>query len=556
VFEEGRAGVDWGGLANLSLNLGGSGKVGIKTLYTRTAYEEAIGANGFDTENGRVLRGYQVDYVEQDFYQSQLYGDHILWGMRIGWKGSLGFANRDEPDNRQTQYILDESTGKFNQTLHVPSRAWDRSMHERIATAQFDWQIPFGLWQPKDGEFKFGGLLRDKGRDFGARLYRWRFDPRAANASEIAVLPPEEAFAPENMGWFGAPFTFESTPDLAQSYQSSDDLTAAYAMLDVPLLRGVRVIGGVRMEDWRLDVDVPADNDTTFERTQRRNRDWLGSGNLTISLSSAMNLRTGIYRTVTRPDAREVSPDVYIPVAGECNRAGNPEVQRSTVMNLDVRWELYPRPGELVSVSGFHKNFEQPIVETVYSPGGGDCQIEFNNATSAVNYGVEVEWRKALDFLPGFLGNLSSGFNFTYVETRVTIDSALGLGVFQKDLPLQGQSPFLVNGLLAYEDPSWELSATVLANYYDDRVTRYGILSGGKQTPNTVERGRFTLDAKIQKQFGNFSLSVSGVNLTDAAIEFYRRMPSLEDPNIMIERITGSYTSGVKVSVGMGYEFF
>jgi hypothetical protein len=541
VYQEGTTAVDWGAIANFSTRLGTGTKLGWKNIYTRNSSELALTNAGFDTENSAVIRSYQVRYTEQDLLQTQLSGEHLLgWFLnsRLEWRGTWARARRDETDNRQVRYVLAQ-TGEFSQAQPYPTRDWVRLLDDVISAGQGDWSFPFSLRQPQDAQLKFGGLARRKNRDFDAQLYSFVIDNAAPGAEEIVKLPPEEAFAPENVGTV---FRFERTGVLAQPYAADDDVTAGYGMLDFPLLRSLRLVGGVRYEDWRLNV-YPGGRDSTEldgDITRRVNRDWLWSGNVTWRLSGRTNVRLAAYRTVTRPDAREVSPDAYVAVTGDCDFGGNPEVQRTTVLNGDFRFEVFPAPGELFAISGFYKRFDRPIIEFLQQSGGGQCRIFFGNGLNATNYGAEFEFRK------GF-GRFFSGVNFTLVRSRIAIDPQLG--AYDPDLALQGQSPVLVNGNLGYFDPDSRIEITALANYFSDRIVRYGRPFAEVQGPNTTERGRLTLDAKAKVGIGRrLGFTLAGRNLTNEVVEFVNQGPTGT-------ATVGRYRPGVDVSFGVSYDF-
>jgi hypothetical protein len=545
VYREARAIVDWGAIANLSLRAGATSKLGWKNLYTRTAEEGVISDAGFDTENARVVRDYQIVYTEQDFFQTQLSGEHqlALPRSRFEWRATAAWARRDEPDNRQAQYILDESSGEFTQASQVPSKMWARFLDDRIEAMQADWAFPVSLRDPHDAEVKLGGLYRFKQRAFTADFFRISVNNLHPDARDIARLPPELAFAPENLG---GPLTFRHEDAFAQSYDADDRILAAYGMVDVPVLRWLRLVGGLRAEQWRIAVFPGGRADPDADSIPRHNvTDLLWSGNMTVRLSERMNLRFAAFRSVARPDARELSPDSYVPVAGGCENQGNGDLARTSILNGDVRWELYPRPGEIVSVSAFYKQFTDPIIEVVDTPGGGNCRVTYKNGTSATNYGAEIELRRTLDFLPAPLRFLTIGTNFTWVESRVVIPTTVG--VFDPETALQGQSPYLLNVSLAYGDPAGRFTGTVLVNYFGDRIARYGQLSGEFKPPDLIERGRVSVDGKVQQRVGpHLSWSLSAKNLTDQAVHYVHRTPT--------GAVTaGSYHTGVSVSVGFGY---
>src|SRR5262249_37426235 len=255
-------------------------------------------------------------------------------------------------------------------------------------------------------------------------------------------------------------------------------LTAWYGMVDTGILPRVRLVGGVRAENWTLDLFDGGRakfqrGDTASKPTFRRNRDLLWSANTTASITSHMNLRLAAFASVARPDARELSLDEYVDIVGSCSTIGNPLLRRTKILNADARWEWYPGPGEILSVSGFYKHFDEPIIRVVIGRNG--CTYTYQNATSAENTGFELEARKNLSFLPGAFSNLNVGVNYPHVVSSIVIDPAFG--VYNKSLTLEGQSPFLINASLSYL--SDKLNATLLYNQFDDRIVRYGFRSSG-----------------------------------------------------------------------------
>ena len=543
LSSEGQAAVDWGAMLNLSARLGSSSKLAWKNLLTRNAEETFVSGSGFTTEREGDFREFGVRYVEREFLQTQLAGEHVmgfLWQSRLDWKATLGRAIRDEPDSRNVRYTRDQTPDyRLN---NVPGNFWFRNLEDRILTGQADWSFPLSLRQPGDALIKVGALRRDKERVFDAQLIN-SFLLTTPEAAAVAPLPPDRAFAPENVG---SVIEFRAGGQ-AQGYESDDNLTAAYAMLDLALINRVRLVGGIRYEDWQLHL-FEGTRDSALSAEYRRNRDYLWSGSLTLALSDRMNLRLGAFKSVSRPDPREVALDEYSPVGGECSIIGNPDLQRAVITNGDARWEWYPTAGEFLSVSGFYKKFDDPIIETVELPGSNSCRIRSRNAIDAENFGAEFEVRKNLVFLPGMLSRLSAGVNLTMVSSQVSIDP--NLGDFPAALDLQGQSPLVLNGNLTYTDVDARLAGSFLVNYFDDRIARYGvaITPGIPPLPNIIERGRASLDAKISKGWGGFAFSLSAKNLTNERVEFFQA--SSTD-----ELLTGAYDVGVTWSFGVTYDF-
>jgi hypothetical protein len=535
-FNDSHASVEWGTVFNMTYAAGAGSKFGWKNLYTRQATEDVVRSAGYEAVNDRVTQAYQVRYVAEHLLQTQLTGDHQLglFDSRFEWKGTLALAGRDEPDNRQAVY----SSGKLDIGYENPT-IWTRFLTDKLVAAQADWSIPFGVRQLRDAQFKMGGLLRRRARDFDSRFF-W-FQPTSAPGARndpALSLAPELVFAPENIGRI---MELYSPGGQAEPYGADDNVDAAYVMADLPVLPFLRLVGGVRYEDWHLRI-LPGGRGATNVEGQGSQHagDLLWSANATIRLSGRMNFRLAGFRSVARPDAREVTQNVYQGVVGECAYAGSLNLVRTWINNGDVRWEMYPRPGELLAVSAFYKGFHSPIVEMASYPDGLRCLVTYRNATYAQDYGIEVEVRKSL-------GPFAASMNVTRVKSIVEIDTVYGN--FEADLPLQGQSPWLANGMLSYNGA--RISGTVSINYFSDRVARYGIGSAATpvQAPNLLEQSRATVDAKVQLQLPRrMTLAFAGKNLTNAATQFIHRATA---GTVLAQQSQ----SGIGASLELGYAF-
>jgi TonB-dependent receptor len=423
--------------------------------------------------------------------------------------------------------------------------------------------LPLAFRHSGDAQIKLGGSYRDKTRSFDARdLYIRPGGPETSPYLEdnIGQMAPDQAFAPENMGTY---FTFAG-PGPGQhddAYDAVDKLASAYAMADVPLLASLRLVGGLRMEQWNLTLKPGGQDPQGSYLTKgtvitRDERDPLWSGNLTLALNDRMNLRAAASRTLARPDSREISPGRNSAAAGigDCEEVGNPDLKETHITNADLRWELYPRPGELLAVSGFYKRFLDPIIEIRTTGGGGtgENKCSIANAQVAELAGGEFELRRALNFLPGFMRNLSLGLNLTVVTSTIRFDPATGL----QARDFIGQSPYVVNASMAYEPPGSAFSLSVLYNYFADRIQKYSNQdrSNGdpnvppSPNPNWVEQGRGVLDAKmgigITRQL---RFTLSGKNLTRAPVRVE------EDAGAF--RTVEYYNPGLTISFAATYAF-
>ncbi len=550
---EGATNVEWGGIANFTLKLSPRQKLGWKNLYTRSADQTTIFGQG--SEGTAFQRTYNLRYVERYLWQTQATGTHqlpFLGNSQLEWTASYGRAHIDDPDNHSAIYktALEAGAG-----TDLSGTRLSRRLVDYTRSGELDWALPLSLQRPAGGLLKLGAYYRSKSRWYdAAEVHLFRDTTALASGLDVVVpgLPPNEAFAPENLSAY---WTYVPSPNHDDSYQADDNLGAAFGMVDLPVFASVRLVGGVRVEQWRLRLK-PGYSDPEGSYPKRGvviakdHTDPLWSANLTVALSDRMNLRAAGYRTVARPDSREISPGEYTPIGGlgTCTERGDSSLDRSLITNADLRWELYPRAGELVAVSAFYKHFANPIVElrTISSVLPTSCTT--SNEQSAWVRGGEVELRRALEFLPGFLGRLGVGINLTMVSSAIHFRPGHGLQARR----FVGQSPFVANAYLAYEPADSWFNGSLLLNYFGDRIKNYSnIETTPGQTapnPNWVERGRSSLDAKLRVRVSNRArLSLAGTNLLRAPVVIAEDSP----PGRLIAR----YNTGLSVTTGLTYAF-
>jgi TonB-dependent receptor len=265
-------------------------------------------------------------------------------------------------------------------------------------------------------------------------------------------------------------------------------------MLQLFLSRRMELVAGARVE--RSRVTATTQPTIGAEVTTRPDyTDVLPSLALNLSLSESHLLRFAASQTLSRPEYRELSPLQYREVLGGDNVLGNPDLRRALVRNFDLRWEWYPRAGEVVSVAAFAKQFDDPI-EQVYLATSGTRIITYLNAESARNYGVEVEVRKNLGFVSPALLPWSVLANATLMSSRISTGDCepVSLPTCQPvSRSMVGQAPYVVNGGLLYVGSSgW--SGSVLYNLVGRRI----VSAGEPPLPDAYEEARHGLDLSIR----------------------------------------------------------
>jgi outer membrane receptor protein involved in Fe transport len=363
----------------------------------------------------------------------------------------------------------------------------------------------FGLSQSVKG----GYLFQVKDRLFDSRpfaIYQNSDDP------SIRELPADKVYAPENFGTGAGQFTVNELGDYRYRYLANTILNAGFIQFDNQFTDKLRATWGVRVEDYDQLIGSVKQSDPRHLHTEVR--DFLPGINITYKIGSTGNLRLSGSQTVIRPEFRELSDFSFFDFDLGATVSGNKNLVRTKVSNADLRYELYPRAGEVFTVGVFYKYFKNPI-ELFFNPSSGEAStFNYINADKASGFGAELEYRKKLDFVE-VLHNFTFQGNFSYIYNRVKQESA------KLDRPMQGQSPYVVNASLQYDVEKLGLNATLLFNQIGRRIAYVGSLND--EPPPVWEAPRALLDFQIAKKViknkGEVKLNVS--DIFNKAANFY-----------------------------------
>ncbi len=270
--------------------------------------------------------------------------------------------------------------------------------------------------------------------------------------------------------------------------------------------------------------------------------DYLPGVNITYKINDKSNLRVSGSQTIVRPEFRELSTFQFYDFDLNATVAGNTGLKRTKVSNFDVRYEMYPRGGELFTFGVFYKYFKDPL-EAYINPASGDgSTYNLLNADEANSFGAELEFRKKLDFNPA-LKNFTVQGNMSYIYNRVK----------SLDRAMQGQSPYLLNAAIQYDLEKYGISTTLLFNQIGRRIA----LVGGSDQPPIWENPRPVLDFQVAKKVlkgkGEFRLNVSDLFNKEAI--FYTDINENKKYDSKTDAYAIKRKYGTNVSISFGYNF-
>ncbi len=511
-------------LSNWSLKINDNNKITFKNLYNQIGDSYSTLRTGFDFDQraGEDLRNYEFGYSGRRIYTGQFNGNHNFTNKRnIQWVLGGNLINDILPDLRRFRTFRDQDSPNDPFAMIDPpsSNPFDTGrFFSELNEFSFNGGVDFKkeFERVKDEEelanivVKAGAFADYKNRDFSARYFSYIIPGFISleRRNELVRLPLTEVFNPLNVnannGW-----VFREGSNARDSYQANNLLMAGYVYGEIPISK-LLLTGGVRVEHNILEL-------TGTSSVKQPITSVLPSLNFSYTINDKNLLRLAYSRTVNRPEFREIAPFNFYNFQLDADVSGNELLTTATIDNFDLRYELYPEKGETVSLGLFYKNFDKPI-ENSLLVRTQQRAFTFKNANSAMVYGAEVEIRKSMKniFKEGFFSDLALNVNASYIFSEVDLGAASN-DIFSVR-PLQGQSPYVINAALGYDNKDNGWSSNIIFNRFGDRI-----FSVGDQIfPAIFEVARNQLDFTIAKSFKKMSLKLGISNLLDDKFRFYQ----------------------------------
>jgi len=477
-----------GALFNAGYYFGGS-KIVFKSLYNRIFDDNFLYREGYNNSSSSDIRYYAFDLVQKSLLKTSVEGEHKIGRgqSRLGWLLSYNNIINNRPDQRKVSYskfgandfLADNTTlGKANNRLFG-------DLNENIMTGNVNYSLPFNLFHQKSN-LKIGAFEQYRHRDFSNRYIGSVLNIYTPDEENIRARPVETLFS-DDLIQKGA-YRLDEITIPGDEYKTTATTTAGFAMLDNKFSEKIRLVWGTRFESYNLSLQT-GDGGVKINPVWN---DLLPSANFTYSLTGKSNLRASYFRSVARPELREVAPLSYYDYELNATVQGNTALTRSRIDNMDIRYELYPGAGEILSVSVFYKHFDNTIENNVNGQNSG-YEINPMNYSNARNVGVELEIRKTLGFIRknSFFEHMNFYANFAYINSMVLLDSTnYANGHAYTSRPLSGQSPYVINTSLGYTLPDNKLSFNVLYNRIGQRI----FLVGQGRFGHVYENARNLLD--------------------------------------------------------------
>ncbi|WP_173003008.1 TonB-dependent receptor domain-containing protein [Chitinophaga sp. SYP-B3965] len=466
---------------------------------------------------------------------TRLEGEHSISkiGIKLDWYGDYIRQVREQPDSRfltgltgrSASYIdevfIDDDNRygySFNNPSITQNGLYGSQLKEIRKNAAGNLSLPFIIGGAKQ-LFKTGYLWSDRDADFdgtGIAIVAHGDYVRTTGGLPYYQVVTQDAFRNGNLSFLTAYARSGTTGD---RYTGKQKLRAWYGMLDLRLLKKLRLTGGVRREDNEMILSTVFYNTqgmSEFRDTVYKENDWLPSANLIYSLTDKFNIRAAYSKTMARPDFVERSPYIYFDFAQMVEVIGENNLKTSRIKNYDLRFEYYPSSTEILSASVFYKDFDQPV-EMFYFIGSVSNAMVYRNLHSATARGFEFDIRKSMSFISrgsSWLQNLYFSANATflkggikYIITKSPFTSRDTSFFANGNRPIQGLSPYIINSSLNYQSKSWGLNISY--NRYGRRIVNGGIDPILVQYENPRDVVDLQLSTRLMKQKAEIKFNVA-----------------------------------------------
>ncbi len=517
----------WNGLLNGSVKFGNTSS-SLSLFHTQDGIKTASRGNtttGDESGTPNTTLERHVLYYNQRSISNAVFDvRHVLPKQKLefSFKASPSLSLNKEPDIRQTIYNTEDGGYSLNPGEGgLVSRVY-RDLQEFAVNGKFDVKKEFKM---KTGEAKIkgGAAYFTKFRDFSVVEYNFR----ESGNDMIFTGDPNQLFEDKSLydATTNTGIYVSGQTEPSNTYEASQDVLGFYVMSEMPLSKKIKVIYGARAEKVTMKYTGSNQTGMSFDKeTVLDNFDILPSMNLVYNMKENMNWRASYSRTLVRPSFKEKSIAQIYDAITNTTFIGNIDLEQTYINNVDLRWEYFFNQGEILSVSGFYKQFQDPIELVAYSAETPN-DLQPRNVGDAAVIGVELEARKKLNFFSEKLDGLSLGTNISLIRSTVEMNETeynarlteVREGeTIDRERDMQGQSPYIVNAYLNYSNIESGLEANLSYNIQGERLSIVGI----SRNPDIYESPFHSVNFRLAKQLGKdkqWRVSLAAKNLLNAS---------------------------------------
>ncbi|MCL3780026.1 TonB-dependent receptor [Prolixibacteraceae bacterium JC049] len=521
-------------------------------------------------EDGAFIR--RSEFERTTVWVNQLLGKHELQNeINFNWGLSYNRVNNIIPDRRHVSLDGTDSTTKhFTDDNESDYFRYFHNFIENEYALKAEASKPFGESindAPSRAVIKAGISGKYKVRDFESTqfnhdIYRNRnvFDPNYFVNVDVNNI---DGFLNNNNLKRQEFFlkTFFGNTIRPSFYKGSQIISAGYGSLEYHLSEKWLAVLGLRLENVFQKIEY-----TTALKPEGGEKDFnefqiLPSLSLKYKMNEKNNLRFALGKTYTLPQFTEMALFSFEGITETTQ--GNPYLYPSSVYNGEIKWELFPKNGELFSISAFGKYIIDPINRVVMASASNDFTYA-NTGDWAYVAGAEMELQKNIFKVKNEEGenSLFLTANLALMTTKQDLNaqklgketqdkngnSLINVNFNSDNDKLEGAAPIVANASLRYKY-GWKQNAnsittSLVYGYVSDRLYLIGTNTFGNQ----VDKAIHNLDFVVKSRLGKIGVDASVKNILNPDVE---RMQENTSQDFLVR----SYQKGIKFSVSVNYTF-
>lgn len=588
-FEKWNVSTSTTGLLSLYFRLSPEHNITINSLFVNNSEDETRETWGSHFDYADQIYSRRITYLQNYVNVNQIIGTHKFLNHKkdknfsrliVDWRGSYSITGAQEPDRRQ--FVAFYQEGQEDQTENFTLNFIDRNENHRFFSQLRETEMAAKLnakfvLKYKEEKNKYdaikikdqitinvGGDFKSKIRNFDYKQYNYVLNNVAQdNIGNINVYDIDAYLNSEVHDEGG--FYIQEVANFGSSYTADLFVTSGYANAKFKFGK-VELIPGVRVENaYQSVVNRNQQSPSIIDKTQIVGLDVLPNFISKFQLGEKDLLRFVFSKTLTRPKFNEIAPFQYTLFFAGAKAQGNPDLVNGSNYNFDLRYELYPSAGEMITLGAFYKYLDNPIEQTQLATASGQL-TSFSNADQAHVAGVEFEYVRSLSFLlpkerrdSSALKYFGLGFNAAYMFTRVYIDTTDGGSINTNSIrPLEGASPYLVNLDLRWErkfeskneageEKSKRFMTALAYNVFGPRLTAVGQNGIGDQFARPVSTLNFVAKVNFNEKF---SIGLKAKNLLNPNIRIVQE-DRVNDGFLTVNE----FRRGIDFSISLGYQF-
>lgn len=528
---------------------------------------EAVGQSGY------LAGSDNLEYEQRGLTNVLLNGKHVIGdrGWEVDWRLSPTLSTSEDPDIRKTAFTYRTSDTIFNAGAGGnPSRIW-RSLNEISTVAKLDFSKKY-IFNGQDAKLRFGSSYLYKQREYEILFFDVQFFGSQSwpNPDPAVVLNPENVFPNRPNAIYYQSGNNDPNPN---AYESNASNTAFYVSNEFVPLPKLKTILGVRAEnfvqrhtgrDQAFANGDPEGNNLDNEKVLDA-LDFFPSVNLIYELSLQQNLRGSYTRTIARPSFKELSfAQILDPITNRIFNGSlftyadwDGQLTETRIDNFDLRWELFQERGQLLSASLFYKRFDNPIELVRIPEQQTSTEFQPRNVGDGQLFGLELEFRKNLNFVTETLRNFSLSGNVTFVQSEIDMTSVefnarksferTGENI-SDTRQMAGQAPYVLNLGASYSDIESGWESGLFYNVKGETLELVGVGLYSDVFFQPFHSLNFSLSKRIGKN-KNTLIDFKVANILNDRIEsFYKSFGAAPE-------IFNSINPGRAFSIGLSHGF-